>query len=224
MTAKGDFFPSRTNDHVPSMAYAADVRINGVGEIEIPALAAADTDGILDGTDIATAGSTTTFAAAYTGAEALMGKFGRNVTVVASGAATSTVTVTGKDYLGQVMVETLTLNGTSAVAGKKAFRTITSIAWGATASRTIDVGWGDALGLPYKVFSLETNLVDRAAASGAGTVVAGVATSTTQTATTGDPRGTWTPHASDLADGSKTYQLRAYCDRQNLHGNAHYAG
>lgn len=221
MTAKGDFFPFRTNDHVPNMQYACDVRYDGTGEIDIPAPDAADADVIIDGQSIATAGSTTTFNTLYVDTDAQMGKFGRNLTVVADGTATSTVTVTGKDYLGQVVVEEFTLNGTTPVVGKKAFRTVTSVAYDATASRSIDVGTGALLGLPYKTFKMDNELVDGAVPT-AGSVTAGV--TVTQTATSGDPRGTYAPHASAAPNGSRAYKLQIYCDRENLHGNAHFAG
>ena len=53
--------------------------------------------------------------------------FGEVISLVAGGAETSVVTVAGHDYLGQKMVETITLNGTTAVPGKKAFKDIESI-------------------------------------------------------------------------------------------------
>lgn len=220
MTAKGDFFPRRINSHVPNMKYAADVRFGGVGTILIPAMVAADTDGILDGQSIATADDTTTFVTGYD--PDMMGKFGRNVTVVASGAATSTVTVRGKDYLGQPMVETLTLNGTSAVAGKKAFKYIDSIAWGATAGTTIDVGYGNVLGLPYKSQKLVSELVNKEVPANAGAIVDGAATGHTASATSDDPRGTYAPHSSQVPNGSKAYELTIMHDTDNLHGDAHY--
>ena len=52
----------------------------------------------------------------------------RNVIVDAAGAATAVLTVTGTDVYGVPMSEAITLNGTTAVAGKKAFKTITSVA------------------------------------------------------------------------------------------------
>lgn len=220
MTAKGDYFPRRINDHVPNMQYAADVRFGGFGTIVIPAPAAADADGILDGVSIASAGSTTTFADAYT--DDVMAKFGRNVTVVASGAATSKVTVYGKDYLGQPMVEELTLNGTTPVPGKKAFRYIDEIAFGATAATTIDVGWGNVLGLPYKSQKLISELVNKEVPSNAGTFVDGAATGHASSLTSDDPRGTYAPHSSQLPNGAREYELSFMHDTDNLHGDPHY--
>lgn len=221
MTAKGDFFPRRINQHVPDMQYAADIRFGGIGSIDIPAPVAADADGILDAHDIATAGSTTTFLDAFDAAE-MMGKYGRNVTVVASGAATSTVTVRGQDYLGQPMAEQLTLNGAVTVQGKKAFKYIDEIEYGATAATTIDVGYGNVLGLPYKFIQVDMESVDNAKPGTAGTFVAGLATDTAQSLTTADPRGTYTPHSSVVPDGSRDYKITALWDTSNLHGDAHF--
>jgi hypothetical protein len=66
--------------------------------------------------------------------------FGRNITVVASGAATSNVTVYGKDYMGQPMTESFTLNGATPVVGRKAFKWVDRITAGITAATTINVG------------------------------------------------------------------------------------
>ncbi len=220
MTAKGTFFPKRTNDHVPNMQYAADVHL-GKGGIVIPAMPAASADGILAAHDIATAGATDVLADTYS--DASMGKFGRNVKVVASGAATSKVTVHGRDYLGQLMSEELTLNGTTAVLGKKAFASVHAVEYGATAATTIDLGWGDVLGLPYKVIEVDHELVNGAVPSNAGTVIAGLANDTDATATNADTRGTYKPHSSVVPNGSREYKLTALWDDSNLHGNVQFA-
>lgn len=213
--AIADYFPQKINQHVPDMTYASDVVMEGPAHFQLGAPVALDADGILAAQSIATAGSTTTFASTYTRDN--MARYGRNVTVVASGAATSNVTVKGRDYLGQPMSESYTLNGTTPVAGKKAFAWIETITFGATAATTINVGWGDVLGLPYKTEALVTELEDGVAPT-AGTFVAG--DETTPTATTGDPRGTYDPNTA--CDGAAVFELYAICDRTNLHGEAHF--
>lgn len=218
MTAKGEFFPRRTNQYVPNMQYAADVRKGGTGKIRIPAMPALDADGILAAEDIAVAGSTTTFAATLT--VAAMAKFGRNVTAVASGAATSTVTVHGHDYVGQPMTEVLTLNGTTPVLGKKAFKFIDKIEYGATAATTINVGWGNVLGLPYKLLKAYTELVDNVVATSAGTFVAG--NNSAGTGTSADSRGTLAVHTNHAPDGSRYYDVEALFDESNLLGLPQY--
>lgn len=221
MTAKGEYFPYGVDLHVADMQYASDVNHEGPFEVELtPVVApiAADGDLILDGQSIATAVEVSTFETGYTESEAQMGKFGRNITVVASGAATSKVTVYGYDYLGQLMAEEFTLNATTVVAGKKAFRYVTLVDAAATADRTIDVGVGSVFGLPYKMLGQGVSYTDKAQNANAGTFVAGV---DTQTMTSGDPRGTWSPHGDNAANGSRQYTLLYRPDRDNLHGNKH---
>lgn len=221
MTAKGEFFPRRINSHVPNMQYAADVRFGGLGTIEIPNTVAAAASGILSALSIAVALTTTEFVDGFSGDK--MGKYGRNVTVVASGAATSTVTINGKDYLGQPMTEVLTLTGAVAVAGKKAFKHIDSVVNGVTAATTINLGYGNVLGLPYRLIQSDLETVDKAKPASAGTFVAGLASGTVQSGITGDPRGTYAPHSSVAPDGARDYSITGLWDVSNLHGDAHYS-
>lgn len=220
MTAKGQFFPRRINSHVPNMQYAADVRFGGLGTIVIPACVAA---------------SATLLAAALAGTVGvtnvnveLDGKFGRNVTVVASAAtgANATVIVRGTDYLGQMMAETILVanaTGTTAVAGKKAFKYVTSLEVGvATTGATFNVGSGNVLGLPYKAQKLVSELVNKEVPGNAGAIVDGIATGTAASLTSDDPRGTYAPHSSQVPDGSKEYELTIMHDYDNLHGDAHF--
>ena len=84
--------------------------------------------------------------------------------VVAKGAiATSTgnVVVTGTDYAGTSISETITLSGTAVVAGLKAFATVAQIALPVTsgAGDGVSVGVGSKLGLPY---TLTKNTIDKA--------------------------------------------------------------
>lgn len=124
----------------------------------------------------------------------------RNVVVDAAGAATAVLTITGTDVYGIPMSEAITLNGTTAVAGKKAFKTITRVAASAAATDFF-VGTGDVFGLPFRADSRNYCLT---AWDGAfvttGTFVAAVTTSPATT-TTGDVRGTFA--VPDAADGSK---------------------
>lgn len=73
--------------------------------------------------------------------------FSRNATIVASGSATGNVVVNGTNIRGDVITETLALNGTSAVTGAKAFDTITSIVLPTVNTTTVNVGIGVKLGL-----------------------------------------------------------------------------
>lgn len=103
-------------------------------------------------------------------------------------------TVSGYDYYGQAMTETITVSvAGTAVTGKKAFYQISgaTIAGSATA---VVIGTSDVLGLPVRVTnvayvaSVKTNST---LAQDAGTFVA--ADTATATATTGDVRGTYVP-------------------------------
>jgi hypothetical protein len=128
----------------------------------------------------------------------------RNVIVDAAGAATAVLTVTGTDVYGIPMSEAITLNGATAVAGKKAFKTITSVAASAAATDFF-VGTGDVFGLPIRANS--RNYVQTAWDSAfvtTGTFAAAVATSPATT-TTGDVRGTYS--VPDAADGTKRLTL-----------------
>ncbi len=103
-------------------------------------------------------------------------------------------TAIGRDYLGQIMTETVALAG----AGKKAFAVVSSISAG-TAT------WGDEYGLPYAGAST----TDAAGAITAADV-------NVATATTGDVRGTvnFTANPDGLTDKSFTYS----CNSGDLHG------
>lgn len=206
----------RINCRVPNLQYAADVDITGLTTVDIPPLPAAVATAILNAQSIATAGNAAPVAGFNPATT--MGKFGRNLTVVASGAATSNVTVEGFDYLGQPMKESFTLTGTTPVVGKKCFGDIARVVFGATAATTINVGTGTKLGIPYKALgtTMLNELVSDVAPT-AGTLLGGV---NTQTLTSDDPRGSYTPHSSVVPDGTRWYRFTMNTDRNNLHGNA----
>lgn len=84
----------------------------------------------------------------------------RNLTATAGGTATDIkavqVIVTGTNYANEVITETLpafTVDTAGNVTGSKAFKTITSIAIPAMdgAGATVAIGFGEKLGLPYKL-------------------------------------------------------------------------
>jgi hypothetical protein len=111
-----------------------------------------------------------------------------------AGDTTQTATFTGKDYYGVAMTETVTFNGTTAVFGKKAFKTISQVAISAAMTGNASAGDSDVFGLPIRVDSrgyVLTTFWDTAHVH-TGTFVAAVTTSPA-TATTGDVRGTYTP-------------------------------
>jgi hypothetical protein len=68
------------------------------------------------------------------------------------------VVLTGKDFIGETITETIALNGATAVEGSKAFASYTNIHVPPevhAGTDTVSVGFGDKLGLPCKL-SLNT--------------------------------------------------------------------
>ena len=106
---------------------------------------AADADGLLDGIALTAAAQTIT--------EFLSEMpYARNITVVASDSTgeNAKVVVHGTNIKNEAISEEFTLAGTSAKVGNKAFKTVTKITLPiAVGTETIDVGWGDKIGLPY---------------------------------------------------------------------------
>lgn len=216
------FFPQRVRMNVRRKAYTSGIEGDDILTADFGAPLAANNTAFLSAQSIAAAGNTSTFNAAYVASEAQMGKWGRGIRVVASGAATSTVTITGRDYLGQRMQEVLTLNGATPVLGVKAFRYIDNIAWGLTAGTTIDVGFTNLFGLPEKGKAMVNEIKNNAASANAGTFIAGLANATTPTGTNADVRGTYLP-VTVIPDGTNTFEVRYVADTSNLHGNAQFA-
>lgn len=113
-----------------------------------------------------------------------------------AGDTTQTATINGYDEYGAKVTETVTLNGTTIVTSKKAMVAIISIAISAALAGNITVGTSNTLGLPialWKSGQILKELQDGAAPT-AGTTVAAV--QLTQTATTGDVRGTYIPNGT----------------------------
>jgi hypothetical protein len=64
------------------------------------------------------------------------------------------VIIEGTNYAGAAISETIALNGSTAVEGAKAFKTVTKITVPAKTNAsgdTVVIGWNDKLGLPYKL-------------------------------------------------------------------------
>jgi len=229
MTARTPKYrPRRINGYVPALAYAVDVIDGGPLNVEFGPLAAASTTAILNAQSMATAGTAT-----LGGANALVTDtvdassgdgefpygpgFGRSLACVASGASTGTVTIVGKDYLGQPMKETVTLNGTTAVNTKKAFKYVDSVSWTVTAATTLSVGTTSRLGLPYRFDNVLTEQFADVRVSTLGTLTTPDLTDPA-TATTGDPRGLYVPN-STLDGASRLSAMFIVNKRLNASGN-----
>lgn len=214
-----DHFPRRTNMHVKDMQYSADVDTNGFVRMELGKPVAASATGIMDAGSIADALDKSS--TGIDGHEDKMGRYGRNITVALSGAGTPAITVYGIDYLGQPMAETFAAAGATAVVGKKAFKEVQSVTSAAVAATTLNIGFGNALGLPYAIGQITDAYVDNVAPA-AGTTV--VAVQVEQTATTGDPRGTYTPAAGVIPNGERDYIVVGFAIEGDYHGLPHFAG
>ncbi len=155
----------------------------------------------------------------------------RNITAAAthgSSVVAMTIVVTGLDVYENDVVESLSIaaTGTSqTAAGLKAFKWVRSIAItaaGNAEANTLNMGFGDVLGLPVFIPSaacILKELEDGAAAS-AGTGVAG--SQSAPTATTGDVRGTYDPNSA--CNGSKNFSLVVWLADDGYLGATPYAG
>src|SRR5262245_52410479 len=133
--------PRRSNVRVDKLAFHSEVDATGECRIELGIPVAAAAAGVMSAVSIATA-VTKGVAIVSTWKPSLMGPYGRNLTVVLSGAGTPTITIRGRDYLGQPMSEQFTGNGTTPVVGKKAFKWVDSLSSGAVGGTTVNVGYG----------------------------------------------------------------------------------
>ncbi|API60536.1 hypothetical protein BSL82_15635 [Tardibacter chloracetimidivorans] len=188
---------------------------------------AIDTDGVAEAQAVAGAADLTLDGDLVSdGVAVLDARYGRNVIIDSSGAGdtTQTATVYGTDYLGNTVIETIAFNGTTAVAGKKAFKTITRIAISAALAGNGFVGTGDVLGLPVYLPAggLVLKEIEDGAIATSGTLVAGLAVNTPSTATTADVRGTYDPNSA--CDGSKGFALIAALPDPGFLGNPQYDG
>lgn len=233
------YFPQRINLRVPNMAYAADASLQDPFRVDFGAPLALSANGLLAAVVMVNGSAVTvTDLVAGAGTAVAIGrygkvpveslttwpdKWGRNLTCVASAANARVLTVTGYDYLGQRMVETIIINGTTTVQGVKAFARIISLSFSSdTDTTTVNVGWGNKFGLPYAMMSMVYEIKNGVVAANAATIV-GAVTTDPQTATTTDPRGTYLP-VTVIPDAANTFEAGFVLRRSNLHGVAHYAG
>lgn len=217
------FFPVRVNDYVAAMQYSADVNHNGATRVSFGVPLAPNATLVASGVSIAAALTTD-----LTAIPQFPETYGRNITLVASGASTASVSVNGWDYLGQPVTETLVLAGSTPVVGNKAFKTLRSVVNNSnTAGTTINVGSGAKFGLPYKAISVRYE-ISAGVLIAVGTLQAASLVDP-QTAATSDPRGMYTPTTTPngVADITALFDfindLNA-AGRGGLHGLPQFAG
>lgn len=175
-----------------------------LGVLDLGAPGAAAANNILLSASVtaaALAGTVLTGALVSGGVAVLDAPTGRNVVAAWTGA--SVLTVRGTDMYGKPLTESSASGIT--FAGKKAFKTVTSIQFSADVT-LCTIGTGDVIGLPAYTPNAALVLTESqdGAAAVAGTIVAGIA-NTKSTATTGDVRGTYDPNAA--CDGLKAFHL-----------------
>jgi hypothetical protein len=180
-----------------------DVGVGPLGRVYVFDLvpATASNTSIVNAQAVAAAGAVTMAATTVT-----LDRTGRCLRYASSNAGdtTQTITVTGTDMYGQVMTETKTLNGTTAVNGTKAFYTVTGVAASAALTGNLSVGTRDAFGLPVRVTDaayIMSAKWDATLADNAGTFAAADTTSPA-TATTNDVRGTFA-QTGNAANGTR---------------------
>jgi len=222
-------FQRRINNYVPGMQYAVDVNLNSPSRVPLGTPPAGVANNLLNGQS--TGAGATVDLTGNVNAQGIVDPWGRTIQFVASLAGVANViTIRGADYLGQPVTENVTLNGVTTVESKKAFKFVDSITVGApvTASQTFNAGWGTTLGLPWKVQRGAFEVANGQAVGTLGTVTNPVLNDP-QTATTGDPRGTYKPTTalnaanviSLVADFSNDLNSS---NNGGLHGIRHFNG
>lgn len=221
MHRHGTFFPDRINQFVNAMRYAADLSDDGLYKLSFGAPAVKDVNGIIAAVTI-TGGATILPAAFVGGVEPVVDSpWGRALSFEGSAAGTPVVTITGFDYLGQAITETVTLLTGAETFSLNAYSRVTQVVVASGVTGTFDMGFSDRLGLPYKTMNVEYEIEDGVRRD-AGTFVVPILTDPS-TAATGDPRGTYEP--TGTLDGILEFQILARADNWiNDNGNGGYYG
>ncbi len=217
----GSFFPDRINQYVKAMQYAADVHDDGMYKLSFGAPAVEDPNGIIAAVTI-TGGVTITPSDFVGGVEPVVdAPWGRVISFQGSAAGTPIVTLTGFDYLGQRITETVTMLTGAETWSLKAYARLVKVVVATGVTGTLNLGFSDRLGLPYKTMSVVEEYEDGVRAS-AGTLVVPILTDPA-TAATGDPRGTYAP--TGTLDDTAHFSILARADNwKNADGNGGYYG
>lgn len=194
-----------------------------VVQVNIGAPITADVDGVCAAQAVAGAANLTINGALATGGVATF-DVPRGVVIDSTdvGDTTQTLTIYGTDEYGDALIETITANGTTAVNGLKAFKTVTRVAASAAFTGNVTVGTTDVFGLPFYLSDgdLVIKELEDDTVRTNGTFVGGVQSEAT--ATTGDVRGTYDPNAA--ANGSLTFRLWILTADPGYRGAPQFAG
>jgi hypothetical protein len=216
-----DTWNQQVNMYVPDAQFSADIDyVTGEYRADYGAVPTLSANGILAAGNWAVAGSSNVFAAGY---RDKLGPFGRQLSFVSLATAANVVTIQGRDYMGQPIRETLTLNGATAVNSLKIYRSLDLLTWTAPngAATTVNIGYTDVLGVPYRTVAVQNWLEDGLSAT-PGTATYGASNTVPQTAGSSDPRGG--VDFTSASNGVKTFSIIGLADLTELYGIAHYAG
>ena len=216
-----DTWNSNVNLYVPDAQYSADIDyMTGEFRADYGAPPALSANGIINAGNWAVAGSVNSFAATYQ--RNSLAPYGRQLSLVGPASTTNVVTIRGRDYLGQPILESLTLNSATPVNTLKIYRWVESFTWTADAEAVaINVGWTDVFGLPYRTLAIQNWFEDNVSAT-AGTFVAGAPNNVAQVAGSSDPRGTI--KFTSASNGVRTFACIGICDLTELYGIQLYGG
>lgn len=235
----GDYLPKNINRYVPAMAYAADVVHSGPTRVSLGTPTVADADAILNDAVCDDTAASFTYrpgdfrtVAGFNGetGEITDAKYGRNVSIVGSAVGvTQNCTIKGRDYLGQPITRTIALNGTgAAVFGIFKWIDEITVAQGAS-TETMDVGFTDVLGLPYKCVKVLSEELAGAVQSSLGTLVTPTLTDPRIVSTVTNSRGSYDPNGT--LDSVSELVITAIFDNSvnaagngGLHGIREFAG
>lgn len=148
-------FPNSQTDTIGGSSYSIDVRpkifastSEGWADlINLGAPITLDDDGICAAQSVAAAGALLLNGALVSGGAVTL-DVPRALQIVSSNTDAAVLTVLGTDVYGRPMSEAITLNATTVVNGKKAFKTISSVTASAAVANLAKVGTTDILGLP----------------------------------------------------------------------------
>jgi hypothetical protein len=215
-----DTWNQQVNMYVPDAQFSADIDyVTGEYRADYGAVPALSANGILAAGNWGVAGSSNTF----NEHRSKMGPFGRQLSFVSLATAANVVTIQGRDYMGQPIRETLTLNGATAVNSLKIYRSVDVLTWTAPngAATTVNIGYTDVLGVPYRTIAVQNWLEDGLNAT-AGTLTNPASNSVAQVAGSTDPRGA--VKFTSASNGVRTFALIGLADLTELYGIAHFAG
>lgn len=163
LPANPNYFPPKISRYFDEMRYNANVDpATGLTRIYLGALSTEDADDVSNDTQMVNGSAVTVNFGATSGiVGGTTAPFGRNLRFVASSTNTRGVTITGVDYLGQPIQETLTLTSATAVYSKKAYWKVNRIVYAsASDTTTVDVGYGNRFGVPFALIKGVAEIVD----------------------------------------------------------------